>query len=79
MPSLFCHLDAEGEGVIPVPMSTTEKPLTAIDYIACLEEARSKEDVELFTEQVPLGVYYDKRFIKAVQRRLAALQNTKAA
>lgn len=59
--------------MITVPSSTVEKPLTAIDYIAALEQCASVTDVQRFGEQVPLEVRQDDRFNRAVATKLAAI------
>ena len=65
--------------MIPVPQSTIEKPLTAIDYIACLEICSNIADVQQFAEQVPPDVRNDERFTRAVAKRLGAIKGKKAA
>lgn len=60
---------------ITVPVSTIEKPLTAIDYIAELErQCRNTADVESFRSQVPATVLHDIRFRRAVARKLASIR-----
>jgi hypothetical protein len=66
--------------VITVPVSTAEKPLTAVDF--CGELARqcnSIEDIREFSEKVPLEVLNDERYNRAVASRLAAIKGQKAA
>lgn len=65
--------------MIPVPQSTLEKPLTAIDYIAALEQCTSITLVQGFAEQVPVEVRQDDRFTRAVAKRLASIKDRKAA
>lgn len=60
--------------MIPVLQSTVEKPLTAIDYIAALEQCTTVADVQRFGEQVPLAVRQDDRFNRAVATKLLLLQ-----
>ena len=61
--------------MIQVPQSTAEKPLTAIDYIAALEQCTSITEVQRFGEQVPIDVRHDDRFTKAVATKLAAINH----
>lgn len=60
--------------MIAVPQTTIEKPLTAIDYCACLEHCATVEEVGTFSEQLPLHVREDERYTKAVAHRLAAIR-----
>lgn len=58
----------------PQPLRTTaEKPLTSIDYIAALEYCTTAESVRQFRYAAPAVVQADNRFIRAVQKRLAAI------
>lgn len=59
--------------MIAVPQSTIEKPLTAVDYCACLEHCITLEEVGTFSEQLPEWVRSDERFSKAVAKRLAVI------
>lgn len=61
--------------MIAVPRSTPEMPLTAIDYIARLEQAQSITDVRNYAELVPIKVRGDERFTRAVAQRLAAIKD----
>lgn len=65
--------------MITVPQSTIDKPLTAIDYIACLEQCSSITEVQQFAAQVPDDVRHDERFTRAVAKRLGAIKGKKAA
>ena len=58
--------------MIPVPQSTPERPLTAIDYCALLESSSSLFEIRRFAEQVPVEVRQDERFARAVAGRIAA-------
>lgn len=60
--------------MIPVPVSTIEKPLTAIDYIAVMEQCSSVSDVADYAQRCPDHVRNDERFTRAVARRLAAIK-----
>ena len=64
--------------MIVVPASTIEKPLTAIDYIAHLEQCSSLALVSAYAEAVPDHIREDERFTRAVASRLAALKGRKA-
>ena len=65
--------------MIPVLESTVEKPLTAIDYIAALDQCDGIREVQLFAEQVPMDVRQDERFTRAVANRIKAMRSRKAA
>lgn len=65
--------------MITVPQSTEEKPLTAIDYCAALDQCKSAEDIRQFSMQVPIPVLNDERYNRAVASRLAAIKGRKAA
>lgn len=65
--------------MITVPVSTAEKPLTAIDYCAALEQCNSAEDIRQFSLQVPIPVLNDERYNRAVASRLASIKGRKAA
>lgn len=56
--------------VIEVPRSTIEKPLTAIDYCACLDQCINAAEVRSFAERCPVEIRQDERFTKAVAARL---------
>lgn len=61
--------------MIAVPQSTPEKPLTAIDYIATLDQAKTAQEVRAYDEQVPLEVRHDWRFIRAVDKKLIEIED----
>lgn len=60
-------------------MSTVDRPLTAIDYIALLEQLHTVAEVLDFGDQLPRNVATDERFIKAQARRCSAIIGRKAA
>lgn len=60
--------------MITVPQSTVAKPLTAIDYIAALDQCISIAQVKRYADKVPLWVRRDERFTKAVAKCLAAIK-----
>lgn len=64
---------------INVPVSTVEKPLTAIDFCAALEQCTSLDEIREFSEQLPINVLNDERYNRAVANRLAAIKERKAA
>lgn len=65
--------------MIKVPVSTVERPLTAIDFIAALtEQCKSTADVQKFCDEVPMFVLHDERFGRAVAARLRAIHETRA-
>lgn len=65
--------------MITVPVSTEEKPLTAIDFCGELaKQCHSIEDIREFSEKVPLEVLNDERYNRAVAMRLAAIKERKA-
>ena len=61
--------------MIDVPQSTVEKPLTAIDYIAALDQCASISDVKKFSQGVPEHVRNDDRFARSVAARLGAIKS----
>lgn len=65
--------------MITVPVSTPEKPLTAVDFCAELSQCNSIEDIREFSEKVPVHVLNDERYNRAVANRLAAIKERKAA
>lgn len=65
--------------MIDVPVSTPDKPLTPIDFIACLEQCGSHTEVAHFAERCPLDVRQDERFTRAVAKRLADIKANKEA
>lgn len=65
---------------INVPVSTAQKPLTAVDFCAELaRQCNSIEDIRQFSEKVPLDVLNDERYNRAVASRLAAIKGRKTA
>lgn len=61
--------------MIPELLSTIEKPLTAIDYCAGLEQCISVAEVKRYAEKVvPTWARQDERFTKAVAKRLASIK-----
>ena len=64
--------------MIAIPQPTIEKPLTAIDYIAHLEQCAYVALVSAYAEAVPDHIREDERFTRAVASRLAALKARKA-
>lgn len=65
--------------MIDVPVSTVEKPLTALDFIAVLQQATSLAEVCDFAQRCPEHVRNDKRFTRAVTWRLAEIKERKRA
>lgn len=65
--------------MIPVLESTIEKPLTAIDYIAALDQCDGIREIQLFADQVPMHIRQDERFTRAVANRIKAMRDRKAA
>lgn len=61
--------------MITVPQSTVEKPLTAIDYIAVLEQCSSVSDVADYAQRCPEHVRNDERFTRGVAMRLAIIKD----
>lgn len=59
--------------MINVPQSTLEKPLTAIDFIAALDDCDTVTEIQQFSAAVPLEVRQDDRFNRAVAIKLAAI------
>lgn len=59
-----------------VPQSTVAKPLTAVDYIACLELCDNAIEVAQYADRVPLVIWHDRRFVDAVVARLKALRES---
>lgn len=64
---------------ISVPVSTVEKPLTAIDYIAALQECATTCQVMYFSARVPDAVRADERYASAVATRLNEINRRKRA
>lgn len=65
--------------MISVPVSTEEKPLTAIDFCAALQQCTTVTEVARFGEQCPAHVRNDERFTRAVAAKLGAIREKKAA
>lgn len=65
--------------MIAVPVSTAERPLTAIDYTVPLEQCTTLGEVGDYAGLVPEHIRTDERFTKAVAMRLAAIKGRKAA
>lgn len=66
-----------GEGArVNVPVSTVEKPLTPIDYIAALEQCGDIHTLNRFGAALPRDVVDDDRFAKAFQNRAAELRQS---
>lgn len=58
-----------------IPQSTIEKPLTAIDYLARLQDCLTLDGVSEYASAVPLHIpQRNERFAKAVASRLAAIK-----
>lgn len=53
-----------------VPQSTVEKPLTPIDYIACMDQCADLQELINFAQLVPADVVEDERFARAFKKRL---------
>ncbi len=65
---------------IRIPVSTVQKPLTAIDFIGELTaQCRTLNDIAEFASGVPMEVRQDDRFARAVANKLAAVHEKKAA
>jgi hypothetical protein len=65
--------------VIPELQSTIEKPLTAIDYVAALDQCDSIREVQQFSDRVPAFVRHDERFSRAVAKVISDMRGRKAA
>jgi hypothetical protein len=65
--------------MIEVPVPTVEKPLTAIDYIAVLEQCSTVAHIADYAQRCPEHVRNDERFTRAVARRLGELKERKRA
>ena len=63
--------------MVEVPVSTVEKPLTALDYIACLVQCNSIEEVRDYAERCPLEIRQDERFTRSVAWRLAEIRKNR--
>lgn len=62
-----------------VPVSTVERPLTAIDFLVLLDKCATVSEVREYAERVPMDVRQDERFTRAVARRLGELKERKRA
>lgn len=56
--------------MIAVPVPTIEKPLTAIDYIAVMEQCSTFEELRDYATRCPMEIVEDDRFAKAFKNRL---------
>lgn len=65
--------------MIKVPVSTVDRPLTAIDYIAFLSQCHTVSDVLDVGDQLPRDIAADERFIKAQAARCTVIVGRKAA
>lgn len=65
--------------MIPVPVSTVEKPLTVIDFIASLEYCVTPDEVRDYGDRVPMEYRSDERFTRGVRRRLDAIRDKNKA
>lgn len=78
MPALRVDLDphaAQGEGGrMNIPVSTFEKPLTVIDFIAHLEQYGSFRELTAYANAIPPEIVQDDRFAKAFKKRLDAIR-----
>jgi hypothetical protein len=60
--------------VISVPVSTVERPVTVIDFIAGLYACASVTEVESYNQQCPAAIRDDARFVRAVALRVALIK-----
>ena len=60
--------------MIEVPVSTVERPLTAIDYLVPLGQCNSITEVRDYAERCPMEIRQDERFTRAVARRLGEIK-----
>lgn len=65
--------------MITVPQSTVEKPLTAIDFIAVMEQCSTVAEVADYAQRCPEHIRNDERFTKGVSMRLGAIKSKRAA
>lgn len=65
--------------MINVPVSTHEKPLTVIDYIAHLQQCITVAEVLDFGDRLPRHIAVDERYVRASAARLGAIAEKKAA
>ncbi len=61
------------------PQSTSEKPLTAIDYCAALTYCETLEEVHTFNSQLPLFVLQDARYNTALALHCSKLRTPRTA
>jgi hypothetical protein len=59
---------------VNVPQSTLEKPLTAIDYIAAMEQCTHFGELVEYAKFVPADVVEDERFARAFKDRLETIR-----
>ena len=59
---------------VKVPQPTVEKPLTAIDYIAVLDQCSKLEEVAQYAQACPEAIRNDERFTRAVAKRLSVIK-----
>lgn len=55
-----------------VPQPTIEKPLTAIDYIAVMNDCTDYRELVGYVKLVPPEIFEDERFVRAFKNRLNA-------
>jgi hypothetical protein len=60
--------------MVNVPVSTVEKPLTPIDFIAAMDQCITIAEVRRFASGCPDAVRSDERFTRAVAARLLAVR-----
>jgi hypothetical protein len=60
--------------MISVPVSTVERPVTVIDFIAGLYACASVTEVESYNQQCPAAIRDDERFVRAVAGRMGAIR-----
>lgn len=61
---------------VQVPQPTIEKPLTAIDYIAVLEQCSTLDEVAWYAQACPEAIRNDERFTRGVAKRLSSIKHT---
>lgn len=59
---------------VTVPQPTQEKPLTAIDYIAVLEQCSTRDEIAQYAQACPEAIRNDERFTRGVARRLSVIR-----
>lgn len=65
--------------MISVPVSTVDKPLTVIDFIAGLANGNSLNELAAYANALPPHIVEDERFARAFKRRLDELKGKRAA